>query len=229
VLRGASQFELDAPPALDSERYATDYNEVLQLGAAASAVRTPEQTQIAAFWRASPTAIWNPILRNTIERRSMTLSAVARAAALFYLAAADASAACWEAKYVFNFWRPQAAITRGGEDGNAATAADPAWRPLVPTPPHPEYPSGHTVNSGAMAFVLKSLFGDAPGHVIEAALPSNPFVRHWETYSEGVREVIDARIYSGIHFRSADEAGARLGRQVAQFVVTHALRPVKGS
>jgi hypothetical protein len=96
---------------------------------------------------------------------------------------------------------------------------------LVPTAPHPEYPSGHTSNSGAMAAVLRQVFGDAPGFVIEATSPQNVgFVRYWQTFDEGVQEVIDARVFSGIHFRTADEAGARLGRQVARFVMTHALR-----
>jgi membrane-associated phospholipid phosphatase len=228
VLRSGSQFRPEGPPALDSDRYAKDFNEVAAVGAAASTVRTGEQTQIAFFWRASPTAIWNPILRKAIESRSLDLSASARAAALFYLAASDASVACWEAKYVYNFWRPQPAIANADLDGNPATGADPSWRPLVPTPPHPEFPSGHGANSGAMGFVLKELFGDAPGFEIEATSSQAPgVVRRWQTFSEGVREVVDARVYSGIHFRTADEVGARLGRQVAQFVLTHALRPVR--
>ena len=128
--------------------------------------------------------------------------------ALFYLAAADASVACWEAKYAYNFWRPQPAIARGDEDGNDATAGDPAWRPLIPTPPHPDYVSGHTANSGAMAFVLAGIFGDSPGFVVEMTSSQNVgFVRQWQTFSEGVQEVIDARVYSGIHFRTADEVG----------------------
>jgi membrane-associated phospholipid phosphatase len=228
VLRSGSQFRPDAPPALDSERYANDFNEVFAIGAVSSTTRTGEQTQIALFWRASPTALWNPILRTAIESRRMDLSARARAFALFYLASADASVACWEAKYFYNYWRPQPAIVAGDLDGNPATPGEPTWVPRIPTAPHPEYPSGHTANSGAMAFVLRSLFGDAPGYVIEATSSQNVgFVREWTTFSEGVREVIDARVYSGIHFRTADEAGARLGRQVAQFVLTHSLRPVK--
>jgi hypothetical protein len=228
VLRSASQFRPDAPPTLDTDRYARDYNEVVQLGALVNSTRTDEQTQVALFWRASPTALWNSILRTAIDSRQLSLSATARVIALFYLAGADASVACWEAKYVYNYWRPQPAISQGDDDGNGATTGDAAWRPLVPTPPHPEYPSGHAANSGAMARVLGSIFGDAPGFVIEATSSQNiGFVRYWQTFSEGVREVIDARVYSGIHFRTADEAGARLGRQVAQFVMTHALRPAK--
>jgi hypothetical protein len=149
--------------------------------------------------------------------------------ALFYLAGSDASVACWEAKYVYNFWRPQAAIARGHEDGNDETAGDPAWRPMITTPPHPDYISGHTANSGSMAFVLQSIFGDNPGYVIEATSTTAPgLVRRWQTFSEGVDEVIDARVYSGIHFRTADVVGARLGRQVAQFVLTHALKESRG-
>lgn len=227
VLRSGSQFRPDAPPALDSERYARDYNEVMQLGAEVNSTRSSDQTQIALFWRASPTRIWNPVLRQAIAARVLDVSEKARISALFYLAAADASVACWEAKYIFNFWRPQPAIVNGHLDGNDATPGDPTWRPLIGTPPHPEYPSGHTANSGAMAFVLARIFGDDPGYVIEATSSQNQgFDRRWLTFSEGVAEVIDARIYSGIHFRTADEVGARMGRQVAQFVLTHALRPV---
>lgn len=229
VLRSGSQFRPEAPPALDSERYARDYNEVRQLGAFSSALRTDEQTEIALFWRASPTAIWNPVLRQAVREHGLSTEDTARVMALFYIAGADASVACWEAKYYYNFWRPQAAIINGGADGNAATIAEPGWTPRVPTAPHPEYPSGHTSNSGAMAAVLQAFFGDDPDFVIEATSSQNPgFVRRWARFSEGVDEVIDARVYSGIHFRTADEAGARLGRQVAQFTLTHALRPMRG-
>jgi len=230
VLRSGSQFRPDGPPALDSRRYARDYNEILQLGRATTLARTDEQTQIALFWRASPTAIWNGVMQQAIVARGFDTSAAARALALFYLAASDASVACWDAKYTYNFWRPQPAIVNGEIDGNHRTAGEPGWLPLVATPPHPEYPSGHTSNSGAMAAILEMIFGDAPGILVEATSPQNPgFVRYWQTFSEGVDEVIEARIYSGIHFRTADEVGARLGRQVAHFVMTHALRPRNGS
>lgn len=228
VLRSASQFRPDPPPALDSEKYARDYNEVLEVGAAGSVTRSVEQGQIAQFWRPSPTALWNPILRHALTVRGDDLSNTARVMALFYLAAADASIACWEAKYVYNFWRPQSAIERGDEDGNDGTVGNASWRPFVDTPPHPDYVSGHTANSSAMATVLRRIFGDDPGYVIEARSSQTPnFVRHWQTFSEGVREVIDARVYSGIHFRTADTVGARLGRQVARFVMAHTLRPVQ--
>jgi hypothetical protein len=116
-------------------------------------------------------------------------------------------------------------VNNGHLDGNHFTERQEGWVPLFPTPPHPEYTSGHASNSAAMSFTLGLLFGDAPGVAVLATSPTNPsFPRQWTRFSEGVDEVIDARIYSGIHFRSADEVGARIGRQVARFVFTHALR-----
>jgi hypothetical protein len=222
VLRSGSQFRPDAPPALDSKQYAKDYNEIKQIGSLNGSTRTAEQTQIATFWRASPTAIWNNALSQVLATRDLTLSATARTFALFYLAAADASVACWEAKYTYNFWRPQPAIRSGDLDGNHRTAGDGTWEPLFATPPHPEYPSGHTTNSSAMAEILGLVFDDNPG--VPIVITITGITRQWRTFSEGADEVIEARIYSGMHFRTADEAGAKLGRKVARFVSNHALR-----
>ena len=225
VMRSAVQFRPDGPPALDSGRWARDYNEVKSLGAVNSTTRTPTQTEIGRFWLGSPSAIWNGVARQVIAARALNLSDTARTFALMYLAAADASITCWDTKYLYNFWRPQLAIRNGNSDGNDATAQDDTWLPLFPTPPHPEYISGHSTNSSAMAFTLGLLFGDEPGITIVALSPTNAgFVRQWGSFSEGVDEVIEARIYSGIHYRSADEVGARAGRQVARFVYTHALK-----
>jgi hypothetical protein len=225
VIHSGSQFRPDAPPALDSGRYTRDFNEVKTLGALAGSARTPEQTNIAIFWDGSPSAIWNSVARGVIVARGLNLSSTARALALMYLSGADAGIACWDAKYTYNFWRPITAIQRAEEDGNDNTVADLTWQPLVTTHQHPEYPSGHSTNSSAMATALGLVFGDDPGVPIVATSPRNPaFPRFWTSFSQGVDEVLDARIYIGFHFRTADETGARLGRQVAHFVVTHALR-----
>lgn len=225
VLRTSSQFRPEAPPALDSERYAEDYNEIKAIGVSSGSSRSATQSQIATFWRASPTAIWNPVVTQLVLSRNFTLSKNARLYALFYLAAADAGIACWEAKYHYNFWRPQPAIVNGEFDGNAATVGNGAWQPFVGTPPHPEYPSGHTSNSSAMAKVLTGEFDDEPG--VPLVVTVSGITRQWSSLSEAVQEVIDARVYSGIHFRNSDEVGARMGRQVAQFVSKHALRRSK--
>ena len=221
VLRSASQFRPEAPPALTSDQYARDYNEIKEIGRANSVTRTGLQTQIATFWRASPTAIWNPVIRQMVAAHNLDLSSTARTFALVYLAAADSSVACWEAKYTYNFWRPQPAIANGDLDGNDLTVGDVSWTPLVTTPPHPEYISGHTTNSSAIATTLRLLFDDNPGVPIVVTISG--ITRQWDTFSSGIDEVIDARVYSGIHFRTADEVGARTGRQVARFVSTHAL------
>lgn len=225
VLRTSSQFRPEAPPALDSEQYAKDYNEIKAIGVNSGSTRSATQSQIATFWRASPTAIWNPVLTQLAQTRNSSLSENARLFALFYLAAADASIACWEAKYHYNFWRPQLAIVNGEFDGNDETVGNGTWQPFVGTPPHPEYPSGHTSNSSAMARILTSEFGDTPG--VPLVVTATGITRQWSSLSEAVDEVIDARVYSGIHFRTSDEAGARMGRQVAHFVSKHALRKSK--
>ena len=222
VLRSGSQFRPDAPPALDSDQYTKDYNEIKEIGRSTGSTRSAEQSNIATFWRASPTAIWNSVLTQIVPTRNLDLSDEARLFALFYIAAADASIACWDAKYTYNFWRPQLAIRGADLDGNDLTVSDPAWLPFVPTPPHPEYPSGHASNSSAMAKILISEFDDNPG--VPIVVTATGVTRHWNTFSEAVDEVIDARVYSGIHFRNSDEVGARMGRQVAQFVSKHALR-----
>ena len=225
VLHNLSQFQPNGPPALNSRRYARDVNEVKEIGSLTSQTRTAEQTEIARFWLGTPTAIWNGVARQVMQARGLNLSESAQALALIYRASADASVACWTAKYSFNFWRPMSAIRNADVDDNAGTDADPAWTPLFPTPPHPEYLSGHSTNSSAMASAMMLLFGDEPGVPIVATSPTNPgFERHWERLSEGIDEVIEARIYSGIHYRSADEEGAEVGRKIARFVVSHALR-----
>jgi hypothetical protein len=225
VLHSGSQFRPDGPPALDSERYTRDYNEIKAIGSATSTTRTAEQTEIGRFWLGTPSAIWNGVARQVIAARGLDLSDAARTFALMYMASYDAAIACWDAKYAYNFWRPQPAIRNGHLDGNAATNGDPTWAPLFPTPPHPEYTSGHSTLSSAIASMLGFLFGDNPGVTLVALSPTNPgFPRQWTTFSQGVDEVIEARIYSGIHFRTADEVGAKVGRQVARFVLTHTLK-----
>lgn len=224
VLNSGSQFRPDAPPALDSGRYARDFNETKAFGSLSSTDRTDYQTQIALFWNGSPSAIWNSVARVVVDARSLDVSSAARTFALMYIAAADASIACWDAKYTYNFWRPITAIHRADEDGNDATAPDAAWQPLITTHQHPEYPSGHSTNSSAMATALAYLFGDDPGVLLTASSPTAPtFPRYWTTFSQGVDEVLDARVYIGFHFRTSDEVGARVGRQVARFVALHAL------
>jgi hypothetical protein len=232
VLERGSQFHPAPPPALASEQYARDYDEVKTTGALRSPARTDEQRAIAQFWFGTPTGIWNSAARQALAAQPIDTSAAARVLALMYLAAADASIACWDAKYAFNFWRPMTAIRQGDRDGNDRTAPDGAWEPLAETHQHPEYPAGHTTNSAAMATVLIRIFGDTPGRdvvVTSAAASSYAAVtRRWTRFSQGVAEVIDGRVYAGFHYRTSGEVGAKLGHEVATYVVDRALGPLAG-
>jgi hypothetical protein len=225
VLESGAQFRPDGPPALDSGRYTRDYAEVKTYGAINSTARTTLQSDIARFWLATPSALSTPLARDVIVARDLDLSATARVLALLYMAGTDASIACWDAKYAYNFWRPTNAIRAGDNDGNDRTVGDPAWVPFLGTPQHPEYLSGHSTATSALQTTMALLFGDTPGIPLIGASPTNPgLTREWTTFSEAVDEVIDARIWGGFHYRTSDEVGARVGRQVAKFVVQHALR-----
>ena len=225
VLHSGSQFRPDGPPALDSGRYTRDYNEVKRFGSISSTDRTALQSNIARFWLATPSAIFTPLARQVIVANELGLSDTARTLALLYVAGTDATIACWDAKYVYNFWRPTNAIRAGDDDGNDKTVGDPTWTPFLGTPQHPEYLSGHSTASSSMAFTLGQLFGDTPGIPLVGTSPTNVgFERVWTAFSESVDEVIDARIWGGFHYRTSDEVGARVGRQVSRFVVHHAFR-----
>jgi hypothetical protein len=229
VLESGAQYRPDEGPDLTSDRYARDVNEVKEIGALNSATRTAVQTNIARFWQAPALVIWNGALRELALALDLDETEAARDFALMNVAGADARIACWDAKYTFNFWRPVTAIQRADEDGNPTTEGDPAWTPLIDTPNHPEYVSAHATLSTAMATVLRLIFGDDPGVAFTTTSPTNPgYERHWTTFSDAVREVIDARVYSGIHFRSSDERGARLGRQVGKFAAMHAFKNTHG-
>jgi len=228
VVRNASQFKPGRPYRLAGKRYAIDYKEVQEIGSRLSLTRTAEQSEIARFWLATPSVIWNGVAVRMIEARRLSDSAAAQVLAHMYLAAADAGISTWRAKYDINYWRPFTAIRSGHLDGNDHTSADPLWEAFLTTPQHPEFPSGHGTNSGAMAMVLMLAFGDKPGVPIVATSPTNAaFPRTWRKFSEGVAEVVDARIYSGFHFRRSDEAGALLGQRIGKFVVKHTLAPRK--
>jgi vanadium-dependent haloperoxidase-like protein len=166
--------------------------------------------------------LWNPIARQVAAARGLSMSENARLFALLNVAAADAAIACYESKYAYNVWRPISAIRNA--DG-VRIPADPTWQPFLATPAFPEYPSAHNEISGAMAQILIAFFGDAPGVAMVAHSPANPAFDHvWTRFSEGIDEVINARVWEGIHFRNSDQQGMRAGRCVGQFVVRHALR-----
>ncbi|RPH76407.1 MAG: phosphatase PAP2 family protein, partial [Candidatus Rokuibacteriota bacterium] len=226
TLLSASQFWLAGPPALTSPTYARDYNEVKSLGGKTSTARTAEQTEIARFWFQGP-GTWNTIARTVAESRSLDARDSARLLALMNLAMADAYIAGFKIRYVYDLWRPVTAIREGDNDGNDATAGDPAWDSHQNTPAVSDYPSTQSTFSGAAAVVLAGVLGgDQVSFSFKSGKPFEGLTRSFTSFSQAARESADSRVYAGIHFRSACEDGLALGRQVGQRVATMYLRPV---
>jgi PAP2 superfamily len=227
VLLSSNQFQPDDPPALTSERYALDYHEVQALGDKDSAVRTEDQEEIARFWFGSSPVGWSQIARTVAADRELDAWEQARVLALVNLAMADGVIAGFDTKYRVNWWRPITAIRAGETDGNEATVADPTWESLLNTPPHPDYVSTHSVQGGAVAVVLRQVFGtDQVDFTATSGVPFPGFMRMFTSFSAAAQENADSRVYAGVHFRSATTNGLKLGRQIGWFIVSHALRPV---
>lgn len=228
TLQSDSQFRVDPPPELTSDQYADDYNEVKSIGSLTSTTRTAEQTEIGYFWADSGPLLWQNALRYISANYVADIGESARMYALTETAMADAQIACWDSKYFYNFWRPITAIRLGDQDGNPATAVDPAWQPLIDTPNFPEYPSGHADISAAVSHALRLFFGtdelSFQMTTTNALAPQK--TRSYTRFSEAEREVINARVYVGIHYRNSDNTAAAQGRRVANWVFRHDFLPV---
>ena len=221
LLQSSSQFRTAPPPALDSQQWAAEFNEVKSLGRATGATRTDQQTYIAKWWQSSPVLSWNEVARQLITRTGLDAADSARLLALQNLSGADAAINCWNDKYHYDFWRPWNAIPRALEDGNPATDPDATWTALI-TAPYPETPSGHNCLDAAHVAVLRMIFGDDPvGGPFQITStfvnPGGPAVRTFDTFTQPLVEVIEARIWAGLHYRSADVQGQVLGRNVAKY------------
>jgi membrane-associated phospholipid phosphatase len=229
VILSPSQFRPLGPPALDSARYTTDFLETKSMGSFSSSIRTADQTLASLFWNASTASYyWDTIAISLGAQRHNTLSENTRLLALLNVAMADAAIACWEAKYHYLFWRPVTAIPMAATDGNDDTTADPAWTPLFATPAHPEYPSGHSTVSSAAATVLSDYFGEATSFSVGSDVMVG-VVRSFPNFTAALAEIVDARVFAGIHFRSACNDGQAIGAGVGQYVVSNALQPVNGA
>jgi hypothetical protein len=229
AIASPSQFRPAGPLDLASPQYAADLNETEAMGSATSSTRTIDQTLYARFWQsASPADFWNPVATNLSAERHLTLSENARLLALLNMGLADAVIGCWDAKYTYSFWRPVTAIPLAASDGNPATTADPTWTPLIVTPPFPEYPSAHSCVSGAAARILAGYFGeDTQFSVASDGMPG--VVRYFSSFSSALDEVKNARVFGGIHFRTACNDGQTLGSAVGDYIVGHALLPIHGN
>jgi hypothetical protein len=218
AMTSPSQFLPAGPPALTSPRYTKDFNEVKTMGSASSTARTAFQTETALFWNGdTPVVMWDRLADDLAEQNNLTLTDNARLLARANVAMADAVIAIWNAKNTFDRWRPVTAIQRADTDGNPDTAADPSWSPLIVTPVHQEYPSGHAGVSSAAASTLASFYGDATSFSMTSfGLPG--VVHSFTSFSSAVSEVSDARVFAGIHFRFSCDDAARMGTEIASLV-----------
>ena len=223
ALTSLSQFRPSGPPALDSAQYAADFDEVKAFGGAVSTVRTAEQTEVARFHTAPPPSNM-PTNLQQFATSNASLADNARIMAALWTATQDAGNACFEAKYHFNFWRPQSAIPLAADDGNAATAADAGWTPVVTTPNHPEYPSAHGCVLGSTSEVLRQFYGTKKIRFSFSSSVTGT-TRPYDTTNDFIKEVVNARVWGGMHFRTANVHGIELGTSVAKWVMKHHFQP----
>ncbi|MFO1328848.1 MAG: vanadium-dependent haloperoxidase [Rubrivivax sp.] len=219
-----SQFRAPGPPPLASEAYAADVNEVQSLASTTSTLRSAAQTEVARFHTEPPPPFWSRNLRQ-FATASDDLAENARLAAMLYTAHHDAVAACFESKYHHDFWRPTSAIQLADTDGNAATRPDANWAPHLPTPNHPEYPAAHSCASAAVAEVLRSFYGTRKVRFSFDSTVPGTLPHRYESTDDLVREIADARVWGGMHFRFSTTHGAELGRRVAEWVAKHHFQP----
>jgi hypothetical protein len=229
LMRSSSQFRTDGPQALSSAAWAEDFNEVKALGAVNSTARTAEQTHIALFWQSAggPALQWNGVARSLVEDPTykVDLDDSAWLFAMEDLAAADASINCWNDKYYWDFWRPWQAIHEADRDGNPATQPDPSWTALL-TAPYPDHPSGHLCVDGAHLAVLRMFFGTDKVRFGVTSFRFPGEIRYFDRFSEPLKEIIDARIWAGLHYRTADVQAQILGGKVAHYMAKHYFQPV---
>jgi hypothetical protein len=228
AIASQAQFLAPGPPSLTSAQYTTDLNESQLMGSVGSSARTDDQTLFSRFWNGNTPGFWNRTAVQLAERYDLSLLEKAHLLALMNIAEADAIICCWQAKYTYVFWRPITAIRLADTDGNAGTVADPVWTPLLITPAHPEYPSGHSTASGAASAVLAAFFGDNNDFSVTSEFTPG-VTRNFTSFSGAELEVRDARVFGGIHFRTACIDGQALGKRVAAYVLANALRPIHGS
>jgi PAP2 superfamily len=239
VLEHSSQYRPGPPYGVDKKKYTADFNEVKTLGGddiTTPSARTPDQTEIALFWLESSPLKWNRIARTVSADQGLTLWENARLFGLLNLALADGYIAMMDSKNHYNYWRPITAIRTADTDGNPDTTVDPTWTPLVPTPPNQDYVSGHAIEGGAGAEVLKQFFGiDQIGFAdCGVTLPAGstcsdptPVRRSYTSFSQAAAENAYSRILIGFHFRKSIERGIEYGRKIGHRAANLYLRPVQ--
>jgi len=220
LMDAAAQFRPGPPPALDSSRWARDFNEIKALGGRRSTQRSAEQTEIARFWETTLPPVYHGVVRSVAEGPGRDLVRNARLFAAVTQAVDDALIAVFDAKYHHDFWRPVTAIRNADLDGNDATERDPSWAPFIDTPMHPEYPCAHCIQAAAIAAVLQAETATGPLPMLStSSTTANGAVRRWTSLDAFVQEVGNARVYDGVHYRFSTEVGADMGRRIGELAV----------
>jgi hypothetical protein len=225
-LESSSQFRAAAPPALTSKRYAKDYNELKRVGAADSVARPLHRSETAAFYAALfPVPLWSQVARQLAGAHPNSITANARAFALVHIAIMDAFLGVFDTKYHYTFWRAETAIRNGDIDGNPKTEPNASFAPFITTPCHPSYPSAHATTAYAARRVIHEIWGNG-GHSIDMTVSSLPDLTfHYSTLEQITNDIDDARVYGGIHFRFDQDAGAKQGWQIGEYIYGNHLRP----
>jgi hypothetical protein len=239
VLHDSSQFRPGPPYRVTSKKYAADLNEVKSLGSVNSTARSEDQTEIALFWWESSPLKWNRIARTVSRAQGLDLWENARLFGLLNMALADGYVAMVDSKNHYNYWRPVTAVREASTDGNPDTIGDPGWTPLRGTPPDQDYASGHSIEGGAGAEVLKQFFGtdqisfrDCSTTLENVGEPTtcghgvSTVFRSYSSFSEAAAENALSRILIGFHFRKSVEEGTAYGRKIGKRAVNLYLRPV---
>jgi hypothetical protein len=225
ILKSVDQFAAKGRPALTSGEFARDLDEIKRLGGRHSTERTADQTAVALFWSGNEIPQLNAVARAASQARKLSMHENARLFALTHTAAADALIVSFRIKYLENAWRPITAIRAG----YGRVAPDPNWESLLITPPHPDYPSAHCIAAGAVAQVLRDLFGSDEVNFSYVFPPGLGMMRSYASLAQIEKEMEDARVFAGIHFRSTNEHSTELGRKVGAFAVADHLRPAAAS
>jgi len=220
LMASAAQFRPAPPPALTSEAWARDYNEVKALGGKVSVKRSAEQTEIARFWEYSLPGIYHGVVRSVASAPGREITQNARLFAAVAQAMDDGMIGVFDAKYHYNFWRPTTAIRNGDIDGNERTERDASWVSFIDSPLHPEYPSAHAILASAVGAVLQAEFGGGPTPVLATASPTaKGETRRWASVGAFTREVAEARVYEGVHYRTSTEVGVAMGARIGELAV----------
>jgi hypothetical protein len=226
TMLSTSQFRTPGPRNLNSAAYAHEYDEVKRLGSSTS-VRSPDQEAIARFFNVNPVEMWNRTFRTISTTEGLSLVEDARLFAMLDVTAADAIINCWNDKRFHSFWRPITAIREGDNDGNKRTVGDPTWTPLEPTPPYSDHSSGYNCVTGSFMNAGKAFFGTDQMQFSAVRIAANAanVTRDYDRFTDVVDDTIEARVLQGLHFRSADVQGARIGRHVAEWVDENFFHP----